>query len=121
MAEQAQAQAKVTIGDEEYVFDVDGLTLGEGLALKRRFGVDDLSKLDDLQDPAVLIGWVYIAVRRSRPEWSDERVVQYVENARFAEVDLVEEGKDEDPEPSDPTKPAAGEQNGDGGEQTLPG
>lgn len=56
------ALIKVKVGDK--VYELDRLTLGEGAALKRRFGVTDLDKFDP-RDPETLFGLMTLAIAKT--------------------------------------------------------
>lgn len=88
------ALIKVKVGDK--VYELDRLTLGEGAALKRRFGVNDLDKFDP-RDPETLFGLMTLAIAKTDGlSLADaEKVAEDIDLA-----DLSDAGEDPEPDPT---------------------
>lgn len=85
---------RVTIDGQEH--HIERTTLGDTLLLKKHFGIDSLSYVTDhFDDPAVVAGLVYLAMKRTHPEWEHPRLMNEVEDIA---VDDLRFPKDEAPE-----------------------
>lgn len=80
------------------IYELDRLTLGDGVVLKKKFNVDDLENFNPA-DPETLVGLLTLAVMKTDGKTLED-ALKVVEDVSFDDVDLDNEDAAENPQPA---------------------
>lgn len=84
---------------EDRLFELDKLTLGEARVLKKHFGLVNLSSFDGT-DPDQLVGLLYLALKRERPDATHEDLLGEIEGLDIEGFATAEDEQEEIEDPN---------------------
>lgn len=94
------------VGGEQY--ELPTLTLGEARTLKKQFGMEDLKEFS-ITDPDVLVGLLFLCLKRTRPGVPDVALLAEIERM---DIETVEEADTAEVDPTPAAPVAAGTKGG---------